>query len=78
MSEVQSQVPAHVQRMITEQIELHNRVTKLQEFVVGDIYKTLPEDEQSMLSEQALAMSLYLMILTRRITKEKAKAAIQS
>lgn len=57
----------HVERMITEQAELEEKLEKLSEFTNGDFFKTIPDIEQSLLLSQATAMATYSNILNLRI-----------
>lgn len=67
--------PPHVERMIAEGEQLADRVEKLGAFLVGPVYKTLPEDDQVLLSAQVGAMTAYLQILTLRISRATGVAA---
>jgi len=61
--------PPRVERMIAEGEELAERVQKLGQFLIGDVIKTLPETEQTLLSAQCGAMTAYLQILSLRIER---------
>ena len=67
--------PPHVERMIAEGEQLVDRVEKLGAFLVGPVYKTLPEDEQVLMGAQVGAMTAYLHILTLRISRATGGAA---
>lgn len=64
-----TEVVPHVQRMIEEGEQLADRVEKLGKFLVGPIYSTLPEEEQTLMSAQCGAMTAYLQVLTLRIAR---------
>lgn len=55
------------QRVVDEHKELASKLDKLNQFIKGDIYKSLPGDEQMRLNHQAKAMSEYAFILNDRI-----------
>lgn len=70
-----SKEPApHVQRMIAEGEQLTDRLEKLGAFLTGDLFKTLPETDQTLLSAQCGAMTAYLQILSLRIERALASA----
>jgi hypothetical protein len=63
-------VPAHVQRLAQERHELANKIQKLIGFMEsGEIFKTLPKEEQSDLDQQGSFMRGYLQILDRRLAR---------
>jgi hypothetical protein len=62
-----SDVPPHQQRVLAEQTELDDRLTKLQAFFSNPIFSGLPEDEQGRLRKQAVAMQAYSEVLGERI-----------
>lgn len=55
------------QRVIDEKKELDIKRDKLTEFLKGEIFHSLPNDEQSRLSHQAKVMEDYSNILAERI-----------
>jgi hypothetical protein len=55
------------QRVVDEKAELSDKVDKLESFVGGSIYASLPPDEQSRLTRQHLIMQLYEQVLSERI-----------
>lgn len=57
----------HQQRVIEEKGQLSERLDKLETFVGGAIYSSLPAPEQSRLSRQLLIMQLYEQVLSERI-----------
>ena len=57
----------HQQRVVDERHELMFKVDKLKAFLGGEIFKTLPADEQQRLSRQAEVMTEYDSILKERI-----------
>lgn len=62
-----SDVPLHQQRVLAEQTELDDRLTKLQAFFSNPIFSGLPADEQDRLQKQAVAMQAYSEVLGERI-----------
>lgn len=67
------ELPAHVQRMVGEWVELDSKVSKLGAFVGGAVFQSLPEVERLDLAEQLEHMVSYALVLRRRI--ERAGAA---
>jgi len=57
----------HQQRVITEKAELSEKVDKLEKFISGSVYSSLPAAEQMRLSRQLLIMQLYEQVLSERI-----------
>ena len=57
----------HQERVITEKSELSEKVDKLETFVGGSIFASLPGPEQARLSRQFLIMRLYEQVLNERI-----------
>lgn len=64
-----TETPPHVARMIEEGEQLADRVEKLGAFLVGPIYPTLAETDQTLMSAQAGAMTAYLQVLSLRIAR---------
>ena len=63
----------HVERMLNEQVELCEKITKLGEFISkNQIFDTLSKDEKYDLLLQHKAMSMYRDILQHRIDREMA------
>ncbi len=58
----------HQERVVTEKQELDAKLEKLAAFIIGDIFPTLPDAEQSQLQRQRNAMEDYSEILGERIT----------
>lgn len=54
-------------RVIDEELDLNEKIEKLEEFMDGDIFQTLKSDEQERLDEQLLVMKQYAFILSERI-----------
>ena len=63
------QLPPHQQRVVDEQIELLDKLTKLRSFLTIDFFKTLEEDDQKDLKDQEIIMTDYNNILLKRISK---------
>jgi len=57
----------HQQRVADERHELIFKVDKLAVFLKGDVFKTLPKDEQERLDRQYRIMSEYDAVLKERI-----------
>lgn len=57
----------HEERVVTEHAELHIRLTKLREFIVGDKFSALEPSERSRLRRQETHMAAYLDVLDERI-----------
>ena len=58
---------AHQQRVVEEKVELSEKLTKLELFLSGSVYASLPSAEQTRLSRQYLIMQLYEQVLSERI-----------
>ena len=58
----------HQERVVQERKDLDEKITKLDEFIDGEIFKTLPKDEQDRLVAQSAAMTNYSDILHARIS----------
>ena len=61
------ELPMYQRRVIEEAAELDVKINSLDAFVITDTFKSLPEDEQVRLIQQARAMSYYFTILVERI-----------
>lgn len=61
--------PPHVVRLASEYAELSARLDKLYEFLHGEIFKTLHEDERKDLRQQADLMANTQVILARRLER---------
>lgn len=59
---------AFQERVIAEKSELDVKTSALGKFLGGDIFKTLPEDEQKRLGCQHSLMEKYSGVLGERIT----------
>lgn len=57
-------------RLLVEVTELKNKVEKLENFIDGDIYDTLPEIDRTDLKEQLNHMKNYLLVLNRRVSRQ--------
>lgn len=70
MSDVTSQYPEHVQRMIAEYLQLVTRVRGLEKFITSNaVYGTLDEQEQLDMSRQCHAMQEYEDNLLSRLVR---------
>jgi hypothetical protein len=57
----------HQERVVVEKHELDGKRVKLEEFIDGSIFPTLPQEERDRLMEQAVIMESYSNVLGRRI-----------
>jgi len=57
----------HQERVVAEKAELSEKVDKLETFIGGSIYTSLPAAEQMRLTRQYLIMQLYEQVLSERI-----------
>ena len=57
----------HQQRVIAERQELRERLGKLENFLAGDLFRSLSHEEGVLLWAQRGAMAQYLAILDRRV-----------
>jgi hypothetical protein len=57
----------HQQRVVAEKNELSYKTEKLETFIGGTVYASLPAAEQTRLSRQFLIMQLYEQVLEERI-----------
>ena len=53
-------------RVITEQNELYDKLTKLNEFIETEKFKSLDDENQRLLKMQSSAMSIYNDVLNMR------------
>lgn len=58
---------AHQERVVQEKQELDDKIAKLQVFVEGELFSTLPDDEQDRLERQVAIMKDYTAVLGERI-----------
>jgi len=63
-------------RLLEEFSDLNKKVEKLRAFVVSDKYKELPQEEKDDLAEQLGSMTMYLIVLSRRVLRLPAPEAI--
>lgn len=64
----------HVERMLNEQVELCEKITKLGEFISKNpIFDTMSKDEKYDMMLQFNAMTMYRDILQHRIDREIAQ-----
>lgn len=61
-------LPAHQQRVIGEKAQLEERVSKLADFLDGDVFRSLDAAEQERLTVQLGAMREYAQILGERVS----------
>lgn len=55
------------QRVVDEQIELDDKLSKLKTFCLTDLFQSLPTEEKQRLTEQEMHMRNYSAVLGRRI-----------
>jgi hypothetical protein len=66
-AELATELLPHQNRVILERLQLTEKVNKLEAFVLGETFSTIPEEEQTLLSEQLDCMAGYLRILDKRV-----------
>ena len=59
----------HEDRVLVERRDLGDKLDKLDAFIAGDVFTTLPDEDQSLLKRQADAMRKYENILDQRIAR---------
>lgn len=59
----------HQNRVITERIQLAEKVNKLEAFLIGEAGKKLPPGKKTLLSDQLEYMSMYLRVLDVRVAE---------
>lgn len=64
---IQQKVDDHVQRMLAEEAQLHDRIGKLSAFVGTPRFGQLSEVEQSLMASQLFTMQAYSAILGTRL-----------
>ena len=57
-------------RLFDEYEQLQDRINKLTNFIVSDIYDTLPEIDRLDLKEQLKHMKAYCSVLSRRVSRQ--------
>ena len=68
MPEPAESLPPHQQRVVDEHADLHERLGKLDAFILENpVFLSLAEAEQVRMKEQSQAMALYVNILADRI-----------
>ena len=61
-------LPPHQQRVMDEQIEVGERLAKLEAFIkASPVFQGLPSDERTRLKTQAFVMGMYWTVLRERI-----------
>lgn len=71
LEQINQDIPPHVQRMVNEYRELHEKCEKLAAFIVdkGPIYEKLADEDKTLLDLQLQHMENYKNILTIRIER---------
>lgn len=59
----------HQQRVVEEQVALDIKVAALNTFLEGELFLTLPEEDQNLLIKQVNAMEEYSYLLGERIKR---------
>lgn len=59
----------HQQRVVDERTELVEKLGKLDKFIDGDVFDTLPPEDQKLLEVQQSLMTHYAKILDQRIAR---------
>lgn len=59
----------HEKRLVEELEQLKDRLQKLDQFIAGPIFQTLPKDEQSDLVIQSTLMHTLKEVLQRRVSR---------
>jgi hypothetical protein len=59
----------HEQRVVTERDELQSKLSKLNDFMRGDVFGNLPEPDRILLTVQQGQMFSYLQTLQMRIER---------
>ena len=67
MTQEQSNLQPHQQRVVAEKAELDERLTKLRGFIQSPLFAGLPKAERDLLMEQEEYMHAYSEVLDRRI-----------
>lgn len=62
-------VPTWKDRLTYEYEQMQGRIDNLQAFVLGERFKTLPEEDQSDLTEQLVHMRRYFAVLSSRTAR---------
>lgn len=60
-------IPPHQQRVLDECSELSERAAKLDLFIGGEVFRSIPSAEQRRLKRQLAIMNLYCDVLNERI-----------
>lgn len=60
-------IEPHQERVVVERDELNAKIVKLDEFIKGSVFSSLPVAEQLRLTSQRGYMKLYLGVLKERI-----------
>jgi hypothetical protein len=56
-------------RLVHEHDELDARIEKLESFITGNVFESLPEDDRADLREQLRHMRAYSTVLARRMRR---------
>ena len=59
----------HQVRILAELVQLEDRLKKLETFLLSDVYQSLDDDDQLLLTTQAGVMTQYLAVLNTRVER---------
>ena len=57
-------------RLLEETRELATKLNKLNEFMAGDVFPTLPREKKDLMYDQCRTMNTYVQILGKRLELE--------
>lgn len=57
-------------RLFQEYSDLQSKIEKLEKFILGDVYDTLPDVDKKDLKEQLKHMNEYCRILSYRVSRQ--------
>lgn len=63
----------YIQRLLEETQQTAGRLNKLNQFMAGDLFPTLPREDKDLMYEQQRAMSTLVQILGKRLERSKIK-----
>ena len=63
----------YIQRLLEETQQTAGRLNKLNQFMAGDLFPTLPREDKDLMYEQQRAMSTLVQILGKRLERNKTK-----
>ena len=60
---------AYQQRVVEEKEQLDQKLAKLKAFFSTDLFRNLPEEDSSLMKDQAFCMNEYSLVLGKRIER---------